>query len=197
MPYLIGLCGEGGVGKTTTARALRHLLREAEISSPGDILRDMLRPLYVAAGVPPDAIAARLTGALKRTPDPILGGRSPTHAMQTLGTEWARDQMYPALLLDVWGIAAGRHLAEGKTVINDSIRFPDEVAEIRRRGGVVVKILGESRNPAPPHRSEPTDLDFDFAAMNGTTPAECGAWIAYRIRQDFPMIGAGAPAKVG
>lgn len=58
--------------------------------------------------------------------------------MQTLGTEWGRECIAP----DVWTrlTLAGASLREGRSVVIDDVRFPNEVVAIRALGGIVVRI---------------------------------------------------------
>lgn len=141
-PFVIGLAGPAGVGKTSTARAIRALRPRAVIDSTGAPIHAMLRAFYQAAGLEPRAIEARVTGDLKRAPCRYLEGRTPTEAMQTLGTEWGRENIGGALWASRWTDRAVRHLADWRPIINDSVRFDDEVEAIRSRGGVVIRLEG-------------------------------------------------------
>ena len=120
----------------------------------------MLAELYRAFELGEDEIARRLDGDLKRTPCEILAGRSPTVAMQGLGTEWGRDLIASDLWTRWWIREAEACRAEGIVAINDSVRFPDEADAVRALGGVVIHLEGRSDLPAD-HVSETDTIEAD------------------------------------
>lgn len=142
MAMLIGLAGTGGVGKTTTARTIERIAPTWFRVAIGDPLRMMLAAYYKSADLDEIEIDRRLDGDLKRTPDPLLGGRTPTHALQTLGTEWGRQTIHPDLWVDLWTVRARRWLDKGFGVIQDSVRFRNEGERIHELGGLVVRLVG-------------------------------------------------------
>ena len=86
---------------------------------------------------------------------PYLGGRTPTMAQQTLGTERGRDLIAPDLWLAAWDREARRRLAEGApAIVNDSLRFENEAAAIRGLGGVVIRLDGRRDPRVEAHVSE-------------------------------------------
>lgn len=170
---VLGLTGPGGAGKSTVARAVLDHLGGGSILHAAFALKAMLRAFYAAQAVPLDLIERKVDGDLKRDPCPYLGGRTPTLAQQTLGTEWGRDLIAPDLWLAAWDREARRRLAEGApAIVNDSIRFENEAAAIRDLGGVVIRLDGR-RDPAmPAHVSEAgvrADLAIDNAGRLGET----------------------------
>ena len=140
----IGFAGRGGVGKSTTAAAVTDLERRAvniPISTP---LKEMLAELYREFGEDESTIARKIGGDLKREPCSILGWKTPTHAMQTLGTEWGRQLIDPDLWARWWSIQAAQALEDGQIPMNDSVRFENEAAEVRAFGGVVIRLEGQA-----------------------------------------------------
>lgn len=137
---LIGISGFAKSGKTTVASYLedRFGYTRKHIATP---LRAMLSPLLQAFGVPADEyqgvpnVYDYLEGFKKEDVIPGLGvtGR---HLQVTLGTEWGRELVDP----DLWAKAWVRGLTAKSKVINDSVRFPNEQAQIDRYHGKVIMI---------------------------------------------------------
>lgn len=139
MTKLIGLYSPvPGCGKTTLADGLLgHGYVRRSFAAP---LKAMLRTLLDHQGVPALRIHRMLDGDLKEVPAPELAGRTPRRAMQALGTEWGRDCLGP----DFWAAAALAEcdlaLTDGRGVVIDDVRFPNEADAIRARGGLLVRI---------------------------------------------------------
>jgi hypothetical protein len=153
-PFVLGITGPGGAGKSAVARALVALRPRVEILHAGFALKAMLRGFYTAAGLSEAETARRIDGDLKRTPCPLLCDRTPTEAQQTLGTDWGREMIGRDLWLGRWRDRARAILADGGSVINDSVRFDDEAATIRALGGLVVRLTGRADPLMPAHVSE-------------------------------------------
>lgn len=171
----LGFTGPGGAGKSTVARILVERFPLVRVLHAGFAMKAMLRAFYAAQGVASDVIERKVEGQLKRTPCPYLGGKSPTEAQQTLGTEWGRHLVASDLWLAAWQREASRRIAAGEGVINDSVRFENEAAAIRALGGVVIHIGGR-RDPEvnPGHVSEAgvrADLTVDNGGDLGKTVA--------------------------
>lgn len=120
-------------------------------------LKTMLSALLRRVGYGESAIVSMIEGDLKNTPIPELGMKTPRDLMQTLGTEWGRDLVDQ----DVWArVAASRvlsHLRNGRSVVIDDLRFPNEVAVLRQCVGQceVVQIVRPDAPPLPTaHKSE-------------------------------------------
>lgn len=154
---LIGIAGRKYAGKDTFAKPLIidgggtfNLVKFA------DGLKNMLRSLFRDAGLDAAMIERMIEGDLKETPTPILGGKTPRWAMQSLGTEW-RDMIDRNLWLGITGSRLQK-LARGgsRGVIITDTRFPHEVDFIHNLGGVVYRIVGKQRddNQFSAHPSE-------------------------------------------
>lgn len=160
IPLVIGFAGLAGAGKSTAARELEAALGYHKLSF-ADPIRDMFR----AIGLTEEDLAER-----KEQPHPLLGGKTPRHAMQTLGTEWARERMGE----DFWiGIAARRTFEALRTggVVFDDVRFPDEADMIHDLGGLVIHVTKTGHVALPSgHASErglpPELIDIRLAAEN-------------------------------
>ncbi|MBB6308884.1 deoxynucleotide monophosphate kinase [Xanthobacter tagetidis] len=152
---VIGFAGRAGAGKTTAALHLveHHDFERVRFAGP---LKAMMRAL--------GCTEEEVDGALKETPCALLGGRTPRQAMQWLGTEWGRDMIAPDLWTRAW-----EHAVAGKPrVVADDVRFPNEVAAIRRLGGRVIRIVAAGDEPCPglDHISERGGIACDAELIN-------------------------------
>lgn len=158
-PRAIGLAGKAGVGKSSVARALVEFLPEVEILGLGEPIKVMLRAYYeFSTALCSEEIEARLNGSLKETPCRYLQGRTPRHAMQTLGTEWGREILDPALWVAAWRRRAQSRVNRGLVPVNDSVRFLNEIGVVRELGGVVVLLTDrDGMHDVGAHISEEAD----------------------------------------
>lgn len=152
-PIIVGLCGPMRCGKTTAAEYLQtgYAFKRRRFAGP---LKDMLRSLGLTD--------EEVDGSLKEEPCALLGGKTPRHAMQTLGTEWGRDLIDSGL----WTRAWKKSLPQGFDVVVDDVRFPNEVALIKELGGVVVRIERKGTGIVAGHISEAHALPADAVIKN-------------------------------
>lgn len=164
---LVAFTGLAGAGKTTAARHLveRHDFVRTRFADP---LKAMLR----AAGLG----EAEVDGHLKETPTPLLCGRTPRWAMQTLGTEWGRQCISQDLWTTLWSARVADCLDLGGRVVVDDCRFPDEADVVRRMGGIVVRLSGRG-GIAGSHASEAQDFAADIEIGNAGSLDELQAWL--------------------
>lgn len=139
---LIGITGRKRSGKSALASALaeRHGFVHVSFAEPirrfiADILGIDLADLET----------------LKERPIDWLDGRTPRQLMQSIGTEWGRRMIHNEL----WIRSLARKLdrAETNYVISD-LRFPNEAAIIRERGGQVIRLLRPGADSSDDHASE-------------------------------------------
>lgn len=161
-PPLIGICAHApGAGKTTAADFLVDLgFTRIPFAKP---LKDLSTFLLFQLGV--SATRAHYyiyDPAGKEEPIPELGfditGR---HMQRTLGTEWGRQLIHPEIWLRCWRRAFHEVSAEGRAVVVDDVRFPNEADLILRLGGELWLIehpTGEIQQGV--HASEGGLLDY-------------------------------------
>jgi hypothetical protein len=155
LPRLVAFTGLAGSGKTTAAQYLveQHGYVRTRFADP---LKSMLRSI----GLGYDEI----DGARKELPTPLLCGKTPRWAMQTLGTEWGRNCICPDLWTTLWTERAAECMDLGGRVVVDDCRFENEARSVRRLGGLVVRIAGRA-GTASKHISEAmlfeADVDID------------------------------------
>jgi hypothetical protein len=118
---IIAFCGPIGSGKTTAANYLvdEYNFRRIRFAGP---LKAMLRALGLSE--------REVDGDLKEVACDLLGGRTPRHAMQTLGTEWGRQMICGDLWTRAW-VKAVEMVPEGVGIAVDDLRFPNEAAIMR------------------------------------------------------------------
>ena len=151
-PILIGLTGYAGTGKDT----VREILEASGFYgfAFADPIRNMVRELLASTGIDECWMTRR---ELKEEIIPQLGV-SYRELAQTLGTEWGRS-----LKPDFWLRTASAYVADLKhqgasALVVSDVRFVNEAAWVRSRGGVIWRIHRELAGPVREHVSE-TELD--------------------------------------
>ena len=176
---IVAFAGRAGSGKSTAAAALlRHGFRSANFADP---LKAMLRAFYREIGLDDEQIERRIEGDLKEAPDPLLCGRTPRYAMQTLGTEWGRGLMAENFWVGAWSQKVG-HLG-GELVVAADCRFDNEALAVRNLGGEVVGIVGRGKDVGN-HASE-MGVTTNFDVDNSRSLDEFEAAILYIFESDL------------
>lgn len=159
---VIGVAGPAGCGKSTFADILinRHGFVRIKMAGP---LKAMLRAIGLGD--------REIEGDLKEAPCPLLCGKTPRHAMVTLGTEWGRDLIGPDFWTSAWAASAERAISAGaRGIVADDVRFANEVATIRSAGGAVVRLTGRAGVAARSgHSSEAGAFEVDAELNNSGT----------------------------
>lgn len=145
---LIGLTGRAGAGKSTVAEHLEHrwAMQPLAFAEP---IQAMLCQLFSMAGIDGAWTAER---GLKELPTTL--GFSYRHLAQSLGTEWARHQLADDFWLRVAAARLDAPLMRAEHVVISDVRFPNEAAWLRGRGGVVVRVLRDGLPSVRQHESE-------------------------------------------
>ncbi len=173
---LIGLCGPKECGKSTVSKDLARLLlglKPHQQLHPSQSVRRLrfagaVKAMLRALGLS----EAQVDGDKKETPSELLGGKTPREAMQSLGTEWGRDLVSP----DLWCNATMQLVDDSPddVIVIDDVRFDNEAAAIRARGGYVIEIFRAGTSYNSEHASEaglPRAL-IDVSVPNNDHPTE-------------------------
>lgn len=147
LPNVIALVGNAGAGKSTVAEYLTKVHNYHVVKFAGP-LKTMLR----AIGLDDEEIE----GSRKEVPCDLLCGKTPRHAMVTLGTEWGRDHIGADFWSGLWEDAVCRVLDGGGRVVVDDCRFPNEMEIVLALGGIAWHIVrpDHAGSSIPLHRSE-------------------------------------------
>lgn len=186
-PLRIALHGSAGSGKSTLAKMLTEILGEgfAEVAL-ADPIKRIVHDLY---RVPPVYLWGE--SRFRETPREELGGATPRHALQTLGTEWGRSYDDSVWLNKAWetvqaletplGLGQGRVYDRYKGVIQvpvfgpnpftyrgvvvSDVRFSNEAKYLATRGFFLVKLkrdVPSTSGSASQHSSEAGVADTEF-----------------------------------
>ena len=134
-------------GKSTLAEALIYERGFTRIKM-ADGLKAMLRGLLAYQGLNDEGITRRIEGSAKGEASPWLSGHTPRYAMQTLGTQWARDCMGEDFWVEVASSKIHTSIASGIPVVIDDIRFENEYDMVQGFSmGLMVKITRPDADP--------------------------------------------------
>ncbi|MCV9907034.1 deoxynucleotide monophosphate kinase [Brucella sp. HL-2] len=147
-PKVIAFTGKAGSGKSTAAKYVMQ--RGYKLVKFADPLKDMLRAVGYSQ--------QQIEGELKEVVD--SSGRTPRHAMQTLGTEWGRKCMGEDFWISIW-----RERVTGATSVTDDCRFANEADAVRKAGGIVIMLEGRGGINSS-HPSEKLDFEPDLVIAN-------------------------------
>lgn len=171
---LIAITGNKGAGKDTIGAVLKDQ-RFTEVKFAG-ALKAMLRQLYWTAGLAAHEIERKIEGDMKERPCAILGGKTPRHAMQTLGHEW-REMIDSHLWTRVVQRQMMTSLAQGLPVVCTDLRYQREADVIRFLGGSIWRVTrpGVETNDAHVSETEMASIEADLEITNDGTLEELAA----------------------
>lgn len=158
-PQLIAFTGPATSGKTTAAQhfVTAHGFHRTSFAKP-------LREMLMALGLSKDDLQSG-----KETPHPLLGGKTPRWALQSLGTQWGRDLISPDLWVNAARARAKQWLECGYCPVFDDCRFDNEARMVRELGGYVVEIVrpGLGRGTHESERGVSSELVNLFVLNDG------------------------------
>jgi len=170
-PDLIGIYSPVmGSGKSEVAKVLIEEHGYKLVKFAG-CLKDMTRVFLDHLGFEPEAVERMVEGDLKEEViGPLRGAITTRRLLQTLGTEWGREQIHSHLWVDVVKARIENLLSKGHNVVVDDMRFLNEIELIRSLGGRTLKVTRPSAsNTTNSHPSEGA-LDglevFDYWLLN-------------------------------
>ncbi len=156
LPRMIGISGPKRSGKSSTSEIVCNQYGYTRHRFAGPLKK----ALMVAFGLTEEHV----DGKLKELPTPLLNGRTPRHAMITMGTEWGRNMVHP----DIWVTAWRNTMPDSDLIVVDDIRFPNEIAMLQKDFGA--KIIRTARPGCEfdtSHESEAhSELYFDHKIEN-------------------------------
>jgi hypothetical protein len=160
MKKLIGLVSRAGGGKDQLAMFL-------QFEEPSYKIKKFATKIKTICGVLCNVDPTRFESQdFKKEVSPF-GGLTYRELLQKVGTESFRDVIDP----DIWVKALFAEYNNRNWIITD-VRFPNEADEIRRRGGVLVRIKRDSKgSDFDQHTSETALNDYQcdaFIDNNGT-----------------------------
>lgn len=165
LPNIIGLSGLKGSGKDACAEYFVDKgYVNCKFAAP---LKDMLRCLLGNCGYTLEQIEEMIEGQSKNVKIPSMGWKTTRELMQTLGTEWGRDLICPA----IWTNFMVANFRQYEKVIITDLRFPNEMEIIKSFGGCTVKIIRPNTVSTDSHCSENLLDGFqcDYEVLNGST----------------------------
>ena len=174
LPRVVALTGAAGSGKSTAADYLirHHGYERVKFADP---LKDMMRAIGLSERY--------IEGDLKEEPTPWLRGKTPRHAMQTLGTEWGRNCIGEDFWVFLWRMRCiDVIVGEDGRVVVDDCRFPNEAAAVRSLGGVIIKLEGRG-GIAGAHASEAGCGTWDSVVENDGCVTDLYAGVEEAIRR--------------
>jgi hypothetical protein len=188
---VIGICGYGRSGKDTAANHLiqSHAFSHYSVGQPMKEAMVLLDPIIGVHG----GHVVRITDVVTDVTDQAQWdeakdgpyGEEVRVFLQVLGNEASRQILYE----DVWADVAERRcatmVAEGRSVVVSSVRFPNEARAIERAGGKIIRVVRPGFGPVNDHPSETAMDDYPVYAeiLNDGTIEDLGERVDLILRK--------------
>ena len=171
---VIAFSGLAGSGKDSAGEALLSTPLFNRVS-----FADPIRIMLTAIGVPVSEIYEGTSKFGKEDPIPEFCGSSLRKLMQTLGTEWGRDQISPDFWVQLAQIQIKRNQAQRRYTVITDLRFDNEAKMIKDNGGVIIhikangkKLEGDTYKHASEQGIDPGYIDFQMTNWFDTPAVE-------------------------
>lgn len=152
-----------------------------------DPLKDMVRGLLSSMQFTKETIERMVEGDLKEAVIPGFDTVTPRRLLQTMGTDWGRE----AIDKDLWVKVAEKKIdrlleLEGRVVVDD-VRCPNEFEAIKKRGGIMVKVVRPDAPVVGHTRYEALleGYEFDARIQNDGTLDELAVEVMNALRGAF------------
>ena len=132
---VIGIAGPAGCGKDTAAD---HILERLPFGYVKKSFAEPIKDMAASLGLSHD----QLYGNLKDTVDERYSV-TPRRILQTLGTEWGREQIHPNVWVRAMWVKLDQ-LEDGAGFVIPDVRFVNE-ANFVRQNGKLIHIVGRSK----------------------------------------------------
>jgi hypothetical protein len=83
------------------------------------------------------------------------------HLIQTLGTEWGRNQLHPDIWIMIWSSTVEKAGRLDIKVCSDDLRFANEALAIRNMGGEIWKIIRPDHSVDAAITNHPSEYGLD------------------------------------
>lgn len=172
MTYDYAIIGRKGSGKSTLVEYMVNempMYEEHQVIKFADPLKNMTRALFETMGFKPETIEEMVEGDKKETPIPGYDDITPRKIMQTLGTEWGRNQISEDFWGDIWEERYSRN-----TVFCDDVRFDNELSRADDFGMYIIRVVAFDEDSSDSHASEqiPTSEPVEIFIVNDKVPFE-------------------------
>lgn len=181
MTRIVGFTGYPEHGKSSAANALIKVYNYQRVAFAAPVKLMLLQ----LSGV----TEAHVYGDKKNEPIPECGGRTARHMMETLGTKWGREMIHSDLWVNQSAVIFKQLLAEGKYLVFDDVRFPNEADVIRKLGGKVIRVVrtGHPVDMTLPANQFIADIQEDAKVWNEGPNTALIPWHKHFAHQVFSV----------